>query len=300
MESSSRSSGLSLVDYLLAVTAWLSVSSASVLVLLSGSSALVCAFWRLVIAVVAISVYSTYSRQLILAYTKKVTALGIIAGLFLALHFMTWMESLFHIPVSLSTTIIVLYPVIALVYEIALGMSKPTRRELSGMLVAFLGTLIAVRPYVASGSVLGVLLAFVGALTGAAYFTLGRLLRRSGVALASYAVLCYSSAAVALLCYSITVAEPLLPTSSSSWLYLVLLALVPMLGGHTVMNYLMKKFKSYVVSSIGFGEAPGATILASLLLSQRVDPNVVVGMLISMSGALYAIRTSAKALYRGA
>jgi len=296
LKSSPRSSGLSFVDYVLAVTAWLSVSSASVLVLLSGSSALVCAFWRLIIAVAAISVYSTFSRQLILAYTKTATALSIIAGLFLATHFLTWMESLFHIPVSLSTTIIVLYPIVALVYEIALGMSKPTRRELSGMLVAFLGTLIAVRPYVAGGSFLGVLLAVVGALTGAAYFTLGRLLRRSGVALASYTILCYSSAAVALLCYSTAVAEPLLPTSSSSWLYLVLLALVPMLGGHTVMNYLMKKLKSYVVSAIGFGEAPGATILASLLLSQRVDLNVVIGMLISIAGALYTIKTSAKAL----
>jgi len=59
------------------------------------------------------------------------------------------------------------------------------------------------------------------------------------------------------------------------------------------MNYLMKRFKSYVVSAIGFGEAPGATILASLLLSQSVDLNVVAGMFISIAGALYTIRVSA-------
>ena len=290
-----RSPGLSLVDYLLAVTAWLSVSSASVLVLLSGSSALVCAFWRLVIAVAVISAYSTLSGQLAPPYSGTAVALSAVAGLFLATHFLTWMESLFHIPVSLSTTIIILYPILALVYEAVLGMSRPTRREVAGMLAAFLGAFVAVRPYVAGETLLGVLLAAAGALTGAAYFTLGRLLRRSGVSLASYTVLCYGSAALALLCYSTAATQPLLPPSSTSWPYLVLLALVPMIGGHTVMNYLMKRFKSYVVSAIGFGEAPGATILAALVLSQSVDPNVVVGMVVSIVGALYTITVSARA-----
>jgi drug/metabolite transporter (DMT)-like permease len=286
-------SGLGSVDYLLAITAWLSVSSASILVLLSGTSALVCAFWRLVIATAVIAAYSALTGQLALSCSRNCLILSTAAGFFLATHFLTWMESLFHVPVSLSTPIIVLYPIIALAYETALGLSRPSRREVEGMLVAFIGTLIAVRPYVTGGSLLGVLLATLGALTGAAYFTLGRFLRRSGVSLANYTTLCYSSAALVLLCYSVALSQPLLPRSSTSWLYLLLLALVPMIGGHTVMNYLMKRFKSYVVSAIGFGEAPGATILASLLLSQSVDLNVVAGMLISIAGALYTIRVSA-------
>lgn len=288
-----KGSGLSFADYLLAITAWLSVSSASILVLLSGTSALVCAFWRLVIATAVIAVYSALTGQLVLVCSRTCFILSTAAGFFLATHFLTWMESLFHIPVSLSTTIIILYPIIALVYETILNISKPSRREVGGMLVAFLGAVIAVRPYVTGGSFLGVLLAALGALTGAAYFTLGRFLRRSGVSLANYTILCYSSAALVLLCYSAVLSQPLLPRSSTSWPYLLLLALVPMICGHTVMNYLMKRFKSYVVSAIGFGEAPGATILASLLLSQSVDLNVVAGMLISIVGALYTIRVSA-------
>lgn len=295
MREAPRALGLSFVDYLLAVIAWLSVSSASILVLLSGSSALVCAFWRLAIAVAVILAYAALSGQFIPRYSRTTAVLSIIAGLFLATHFLTWMESLFHIPVSLSTTIVMLYPIVALVYETILGISRPTRREAAGILVAFLGALVAVRPYIAGETLFGVLLAATGALTGAAYFTLGRLLRRSGVSLASYTVLCYSSAALSLLCYSAVVAQPLLPSSSTSWPYLILLALVPMIGGHTVMNYLMKKFKSYVVSAIGFGEAPGATVLASLVLSQSVDLNVVAGMVVSMAGALYTITASAKA-----
>jgi drug/metabolite transporter (DMT)-like permease len=59
-----------------------------------------------------------------------------------------------------------------------------------------------------------------------------------------------------------------------------------MLGGHTIINYLMKYVKSYVATVIGFVEAPGATILASLVLSQRIEMYVAVGMIVTLSGAL--------------
>ncbi len=282
------------VLYVLVLTAWLSTSSASILVLLSGTSALVCAFWRLLIATVLTSAYSLAAggSRSFLPRDPESVVLSLLSGAFLAAHFLTWMESLFYIPVSLSTTIVVLYPLVAMLYEATLKLSRPRLPELIGILVAFCGTLIAVQPYLAGRALYGSVLAFCGALTGAAYFTIGRLLRKRGIGLASYTTACYGASTVFVLAYSVATGGPILPAEASSWVYLVLLAVVPMLGGHTVINYLVKYMKSYVATAIGFGEAPGSAILASLVLSQEVKPNVVVGMAVALAGALYAIRGS--------
>lgn len=282
------------VLYALVLVAWLSTSSASVLVLLSGSSALVCAFWRLLIATLLITVFSLIVEgpRGLLQRDLKSIPLSALSGAFLAAHFVAWMESLFYIPVSLSTTIVVLYPVVAMLYEAVLGLSRPRLPELLGILTAFCGTLIAAQPYLAGRTLHGSLLALCGALAGAAYFTIGRFLRRRGVSLAGYATACYGSSSVFVLAYSVATGQSILPAETSSWVYLVLLAVVPMLGGHTVINYLVRYLKSYVATAVGFGEAPGSTILASLLLSQEVKPNVVAGMAVALAGALYAVRGS--------
>lgn len=282
--------GKSVLLFLLLV-AWLSVSSASVLVVLSRSSALVCAFWRLVFATLLVAVYVlVVSGDVKLRFKmSRELLLSAISGVFLAAHFLTWMESLFYIPVSLSTTIVVTYPLLAMLYEAILGISKPTKEEIVGAVIAFSGVVIAVRPYLADKAFYGSLLALLGALTGAAYFTLGRLMRKGGVSLTGYTLVCYGTSSLVLLAYSFISNQQILPAEQGSWVYLVLLGLIPMLGGHTVINYLMKYMKSYVATVIGFAEAPGATILASLVLSQKIEMYVAVGMIVTLSGALYTL-----------
>jgi len=283
------------VQYALIVVAWLSISSASVIVVLSGATALACAFWRLFIATLLIALYSlSRGSSNLHPGDIKYFSLSILSGILLATHFLTWMESLFYIPISLSTTIVVLYPLIAMLYETALRISKPRWSELLGILIAFCGTVIAVQPYLVERALYGSILALTGAITAAAYFTIGRYLRKRGISLASYTVVCYSSSTIFIFAYSVATNQSVLPVELNMWIYLVLLALIPMLGGHTVINYLVKYMKSYVATVIGFGEAPGATILASLVLSQEVSSNVLIGMSITILGALYTIREGMK------
>ncbi|MCX8184475.1 MAG: DMT family transporter [Sulfolobales archaeon] len=279
------------LGYVLVFVAWLSISSASVMVILSGSSSLVCAFWRLLIATLLIVLYSILFEDFNNMFPRdlRTVLLSVVSGVFLATHFLTWMESLFYVPVSLSTTIVVLYPLVAMLYEVALKISKPRPLEVFGMLTAFSGTVVAVRPYLFGEALYGSILAFIGALTGAAYFTIGRVLRKNRVSLTGYVIPCYSASTITVFTYSMLTNRSIWPARADSWIYLVLLAVVPMIGGHTVINYLVKYMKSYVATVIGFGEAPGATILASLLLSQKIELNVVVGMVVAVSGALLTV-----------
>ncbi|RLG73682.1 MAG: EamA/RhaT family transporter, partial [Thermoprotei archaeon] len=71
--------------------------------------------------------------------------------------------------------------------------------------------------------------------------------------------------------YSFLIGENILQHSFNTYIYFILLALIPMIGGHTVMNYLLKYLKTSIVTSIALGEPVGASILAYYILGQEVD-----------------------------
>ena len=289
--------GLNLVDLTLMVTAWVCISSASVLVILSGTTALICAFWRVFMSSLLILSYKAImelprhpksSPVNLQIYLRSLTA-----GILLGFHFLTWMESLFLIPVALSTTVVVMYPLINAFFE---GVTHKTLRriEVFGLILAFTGVLIATQPQLSSETGLpGVSLAFIGSLCAAGYFYLGRSSRKAGMPLTSYAIVAYASASLTLLVYATATKSSLLPTSTTSWAYLLLLAIIPMMGGHTVMNYLLRRMKSYVVTSIALGEPPGATLLAALILGQQVRAETLSGMVLALVGILATLYGSA-------
>jgi len=287
-----------LADLALMIIAWVSISSASVLVILSGTTALVCAFWRVFTSSVLIISYKIFKRFLKPSrrvVTNPSTYLeSAVAGVLLGLHFLTWMESLFLIPVALSTTVVVTYPLINALFE---GITHKSLRsaEILGLALAFAGVLTATRPQLGSeAGVQGISLAFVGSLCAAGYFYLGRTSRKAGMPLTDYAIIAYTSASLTLLTYALITNSNILPTTTISWAYVFLLAVIPMLGGHTVMNYLLKRMKSYVVTSIALGEPPGATLLATLILGQQVQAETLGGMALALVGILITVYESVR------
>lgn len=290
--------GLNLADLALMAIAWVCISSASVLVILSGTTALICAFWRVFVSSFLISSYRAFTELFRRAKSDsvnpKIYLKSVAAGILLGFHFLTWMESLFLIPVALSTTVVVMYPLINAFIE---GITHKTLRriEVLGLTLAFVGVLIVTQPQLSSETgLLGVFLAFIGSLCAAGYFYLGRSSRKVGMPLTSYAIVAYASASLTLLVYAAATKSTLLPASTTSWVYLLLLAIVPMLGGHTIMNYLLKRMKSYVVTSIALGEPPGATLLAALILGQQVGAETLGGMMLALVGILITVYGSAR------
>lgn len=281
------------------LVAWVSISSSSVLVLLSGSTAIVCAFWRVFITTLIIGTYAIVNQVLGhgdfkgLRLSTFITAFT--AGVLLGIHFLVWMESLFLIPVALSTTVVVTYPLINALAE-GIYYRVIRRGEVAGLILAFIGVFIATRPQTDAHFVgAGVTLATIGALCAAGYFHLGRVSRSRGASLTTYTTTAYAAASTTIGLYSLFTKTSLLPTTTSSWIYILLLALIPMLGGHTTMNYLLKRMKSYVVTSIALGEPPGATLLASALLKQPIHVETVLGMMLALSGVAMTVYSSLRA-----
>ncbi len=279
----------------LLLTAWLSISLSSIIVLLSGEPAHICAFWRVTLTTLILLTYMLITRSWITGIPKRILLLSFISGLSLALHFLLWMTSLYLIPVSLSTTLVVTYPMISAIIEHTALKTSLSMGEVLGLLIAFLGVFIAMAPTTSNQALLlGSLLALGGAFLASIYFTVGRVLRTSNLNLLSYTTLSYGTASLVLLGYIAIGGSRLLPKSADSWSYMILLAIIPMLGGHTVMNYLLKKLKTHVVTSIALGEPAGASLLAALILAQYPSFNLIIGMILTVMGVWIVIRKGVK------
>ncbi|MCS7111000.1 MAG: DMT family transporter [Ignisphaera sp.] len=282
------------VGYTLFFVAMISIGSASILVRLSGASAVACAFWRLLLSIPPLLLLSIANRAKLVyhpSYLRCCSKYFILSGVALALHFILWMDSLFRIPIGISTTIVVAYPIHLLVLEAFTLREIPRGREAAGILIAFAGIgMFFSNAYTNSSlTVVGVLESFIASILAAVYFYTGRLARKS-LDVYSYAIPTYALGALTVAIYNhIFIRDDLLHQLSSSWAWLVLLALVPMIGGHTVMNYLLRYFKSSIVTSIALAEPIIATLLAIPLLAEVPSHNQIAALTITLSGVAIAI-----------
>ena len=200
------------------------------------------------------------------------------------------MKSLFLISIPLSTTLVVTYPLISALIESLMKESAVRKQGIIGLGISFTGVLIALSPAISSSKdLLGASLALAGSGLASGYFLLGKYSRRF-LAVFEYASITYSSAALTLIAYSIIAGFSLIPAKPISWAFMIALALVPMLGGHTVMNYLIKYMPAHVVSSIALGEPAGASLMASLVFSQYPKQAVIAGMTLTVIGEYILVK----------
>jgi drug/metabolite transporter (DMT)-like permease len=138
---------------------------------------------------------------------------------------------------------------------------------------------------------LGDALALLGAATAAGYYTIGRRLR-SVLDLWAYTALVYGACLVTLLVVALAAEVPLGPYVEREYRIFALLALGPMLLGHTGMNWALKHVRAYQVNVVLLGEPVFATLIAALLPGIRERPTVftLVGAAIVLSGVLLAER----------
>jgi drug/metabolite transporter (DMT)-like permease len=212
---------------------------------------------------------------------------SLVSGILLAVHFLLWMESLFLIPIAVSTTVVVTYPLFSLLIDHFIFKEGIGTFQVLGLTAGFIGVLLFLHPQILTGHEYhGVLLAFGGALGATVYFSIGRLVRRKTDVL-SYTFFTYTSASISLLLYGLLRNEDLWTYSPQTYTFFLLLAVLPMIGGHTLINYLLRYVKTSVATSIALGEPVGASLLAYFLLQQQIDvPQALVMILVLSSIAL--------------
>ena len=248
------------------------------------------AWWRLVVGSLATGLLLAASGGLgaVLRVPRlRGAASAAAGGLLLFAHLALWLESLRHMSVASSTGIVVSYPVIAAAVEAATGGAG--RLAVAGAVLGFSGVAVLSTPW-AGATPLGSVLAFLAAVAAAAYFLAGRRLRAGGMGTLEYTLAAYGSAAAAAAAAALLLGVRVWAPPRGALPFLVLLGLVPMLLGHSMLNYALGFYPASTVTTVALLEPYGASLLAWLLLGETPPPAAVAGLALTVPGALLSLR----------
>ncbi len=117
----------------------------------------------------------------------------------------------------------------------------------------------------------------------AGYILIGRSLRNK-ISLIPYIFLVYGMASLVLLVLLLFSNEQLFGYLPSTYLWLLLLALIPQLLGHSTFNWALRYLPASLVSVTLLGEPIGSTLLAYLILKESPTSLKVLGAVFILSG----------------
>jgi len=284
----------------------LAVSTASIFIRFAQRDApsLVIAALRLTVASLILApVALTRHRDELRRLTRSDLLLGSLSGAFLAVHFATWITSLEHTSVASSVVFVSTGPLwVALLSPIFL--KEPlTKNILIGMLLALLGgTVIGLgdscqidnglicppfSEFVQGKAFFGNFLALVGAWAVAGYLLIGRKLR-AGMSLVPYVFVVYGIAAIILLSIMFAAGQQPIGYPPMFYFWILLLALLPQLVGHSTYNWALRYMPAALVSITTLGEPIGSAILAYFILHETPTLLTILGGILILVGIYLA------------
>jgi len=235
--------------------------------------------------------------------SRRELLLAALAGLLLALHFATWILSLEYTSVASSVVLVTTQPLwVALLAPFMLK-ERLSPFVVIGLLVALVGTVVIglsdvcqqtagfrcppLSEFIQGKAFWGDLLALAGAWAGAGYILIGRSLRPR-LSLTPYIFLVYGMAGLVLIAMVAVSGQPVLGFSPMIYFYLLLLALLPQLLGHSSFNWALAHLPASYVSIALLGEPVGASILAAILLGEFPSGLNLGGIALILAGILIA------------
>ncbi len=278
------------------------VSTASILIRFArqaGVPALMVAAYRLSIATLVLSpiVLRRHTAEL-KRLTQRDWLAALASGVFLALHFATWVSSLDYTTVTSSVVLVTTGPIWVALASWLFLREKLSRPIVIGLIVSVAGGVIVglsdSAGFGLAGSQLwGDFLALAGAWFVAGYLLIGRQLR-DRMSLIAYIFIVYGSAAVMLIALglasgaSFTADAAGVPYQSIGLVWLILMALFPQLLGHSSYNYALRFLPTTYVAVVALAEPVGTSILAFFLLNELPPPLTILGAAVILIGIAIA------------
>ena len=270
----------------------LSVSFAATFIRLADAPPLVIAAYRLTIAaVILVPVASKKSTRSPGMLSRRDILLILLSGTFLALHFALWITSLSYTSIASSVVLVTSHPAFVAVISYFLWGERLDRLAISGIVVAMIGVVII--NYggftFSSRAILGDMLALAAGFVMGGYLIIGGQLR-ARISILSYLTIIYTCSAVILLAAAMLFGHSFFGYSPTTYLMMVLLALVPQLLGHSSLNFAVRLIPVTLVSVAILGEPVGATLLGYFILSEIPTTNEMVGGVLILSGIFLVLR----------
>ena len=276
----------------------LGISMSSILIRYSTAPSAVTASWRLIWTVLLLTpaVFGgRENRKELFGLQKKALLMSVVSGIFLAIHFWFWFESLTFTTVASATTI-----VSTEVIWVSLGFflflkGKLSRKAMAAIGVAFVGTVcIAFADSGTGGTHLkGDFLALLAAVAVAVYMLLGRVVR-SQVSNTVYTYVVYFACAAGLLMMSVVQQQGLFAYGWNGILIGLALAVFSTILGHSVFSWCLKFFSPSFVSACKLCEPVVSATMAAFLFGEIPGPVQLLGCLLILGSVLYYSRLEEK------
>ena len=274
----------------------ITVSTSAIFVKLAEAPAEVIAFYRLFFSVIILLPIFLYKYVGELRdITKRDWLFSVLAGVFLAFHFILWFESLNYTSVASSTVLVTLQPLFAFIGTYLFFKERLSVKAMISGLIAIGGSIIiSWGDFRISGMALfGDILALVACALVTAYLLFGQDVRKR-LSLITYTFIVYGFSCVTLFFYVLVTGEPLTGYPPTDWLWFILLAIIPTLLGHSFFNWAVKYISTNVISMSILFEPIGAAILAYLILNEMVTWTQFIGGLLVMLSVGYFLKDNRK------
>lgn len=248
------------------------------------------ALWRCAAAAL---VLAPFARSALRQMSARELSLCALSGVFLAVHFATWITSLELTTVATSVLLVSTAPIFVALVAPWIVSERLTSLGWAGIAAALAGTTLIAGIDVGESSPGGNALALIGGATAGGYVLTGRVARRT-MAAVPYSTATYGVSAVllAVMCAAATV--PLAGYSAGTWWAIAGLIVGPQLLGHTVINNVLSGIDATTVS-VSLMAEPIIAAAAAALLFDEIPPFVFYPGAVAILGGIYLVSTHQRA-----
>ncbi len=270
--------------WLILIVGLVSLGISAILIRFASSApGLAIAVWRTVFATVLLAPFALPKiGPEVRRFTGRDWRLILTAGVFLGLHFIVWIESLYHTSVASATVLVTTSPLFIAVLGFLVLRERLALRTVVAIVVAVVGAALIglgdASDAAFPNAVLGNGLALTASLLVAVYLLIGRAVRQHTSFLA-YLFPLYATAAATILAVALVRGTPLV----QPWPILALclaMAVLPQLIGHGSFNYAVKYFPAALLGLLSLAEPIVSSILASVLFGEVPGPLALLGMVV--------------------
>lgn len=291
------------------IAATLAVSTSSIFIRFAhagGAPSLVIAALRMTFATLLLTPLALIRHwDEIKRFTRTGVLLGVFSGVFLAVHFASWITSLEYTSVASSVVFVSTGPLWVALLSPMLLKEHISRTAIVGLALALAGgtviglsdacsfdgalTCPAIKDILKGSAMWGNFLALIGAWAVSGYLILGRKLR-SGISLVPYIFLVYGMAAFVLIIVMFASGNTPFHYEAKTYGWIFLLAAVPQLIGHTTYNWSLKHLTAAFVAVTILGEPVGSAVLAYFILQETPSLLTVAGGILILFGILLSTK----------
>ncbi|MFC5472256.1 DMT family transporter [Cohnella suwonensis] len=274
------------------IVGMIAISFAPILVRYSDAPVSVQGLYRMLFTVLLMLPLGKRQLPGLKSISAKIWLLLFVAGVFLALHFLLWMESLNYTSIASSTIILSLEPVFVMIGAYFLFKDRLRKLAAIGVAVALAGVIV-----VGSGDISLSARAFKGdllSLFGTLAVVVNMLVAKKILERVSsylYSLIVFAIAAACFALYNVGAGIGMTAYSGREWLLFLLLAIVPTIFGHMIFNWLLQYVKPATISISVLAEPVGSSLLGIVLFDELLSGFQLTGGVLIIAGLLLYMRS---------